>query len=147
METLGVKTRATTSYAGTLLLVLGMAIFFFQNFKTVVVSGQSMEPTFLNGRRLLASSAYWLIGNIRDNDIVVIRGEKGDEYVIKRVYRMGGETVDWVNIPDDWPLTKGRFVVPDGKIYVLGDNRAVSEDSRRFGAVDVSRVLGKVVVR
>lgn len=143
----GTKTRATTSYIGALLILLVMAIFFFTNFKTVVVSGQSMEPTFLNGRRLLASSAYWLVGSIRKNDVVVVRNEVSHEYVIKRVYRVAGEKVDWVNAPDTWDISAGEFVVPPDNIFVLGDNRAVSEDSRRYGPVPLERVIGKVVVR
>ena len=141
------KTKATTGFVGTLAMLLGVAVFLFLNFKTVVVSGDSMEPTFINGRRLLASSAYWLVGPIRQNDIVVVHAADSKEYLIKRVYRLAGETVDWVNIPEGWSLTSGEFKVPTGQIYVLGDNRAVSEDSRKYGPVPLSRVVGKVVVR
>jgi signal peptidase I len=52
-----------------------------------------------------------------------------------------------VNCPHNWKLANGPYVVPEGKVYVLGDNRAQSEDSRYFGAVDLKSLLGKVVVR
>jgi signal peptidase I len=68
-------------------------------------------------------------------------------YIIKRVYKLPGESVDWYNVPKNWSLTKGEYVVPEGKYYILGDNREVSEDSRVFGPIDAKRIIGKVVVR
>jgi signal peptidase I len=60
---------------------------------------------------------------------------------------MGGEKVDLFNVPTNWSLKQGEYTVPEGMIYVLGDNRAMSEDSRVFGPVDLSKVVGKVVIR
>lgn len=129
--------------------VLAFAVFFLLNFTTVVVSGPSMLPTFKTGRRLLASKAYWLVGGLRHDDIVVVRekdSHAGTGYFIKRVYRLAGEKVDMVNIPRTWKLRQGPFTVPEGTVYVLGDNREVSSDSREFGPVELSRIIGKVVV-
>ena len=129
------------------MLLLFIAVFFYFNFTTVVVSGHSMDPTFHTGQRLLACKAYWLVGGIKDNDIVVIRSGKAGEYIIKRVYKSAGETVDWPNVPSDYRLETGEFHVPEGDIYVLGDNRPISEDSRTFGPVPIDRVIGKIVRR
>lgn len=137
--------RRTKSFSLSLLTLFGLAIFFYLNFHTVIVSGHSMEPTFQNGQRLLASKAYWLVGPIKHNDIVVISTGKPNEYIIKRVYRMGGETVDWINAPLSWKLVYGEFKVPEGSVYVIGDNRPISEDSRYFGPVPMSRILGKII--
>jgi signal peptidase I len=128
-------------------LLLVIAVFFYFNFTTVIVSGHSMDPTFHTGQRLLACKAYWLIGGIRDNDIVVIKTDKPGEYIIKRVYKLGGEVVDWPNVPGDYRLITGEFHVPEGDVYVLGDNRPVSQDSRTFGPVPVDRVIGKIIRR
>lgn len=103
-----------------------------------------MEPTFNQGQRLLVSNAYWLVGGIKKNDIVVVKSN--DEFIIKRVYALEGETVDLFNIPENYSLTEGEYKVPPGKIYILGDNRPMSEDSRQFGPVDRSEILGKVIV-
>lgn len=146
----GSRKQAFTGFGIVLLLVLGFVVYFFLTFKTVVVSGVSMLPTFRNGQRVLVGKAYWLIGPIRDGDVVVIREESPqnpDGYIIKRVYRMAGEVVDWINVPRRWRLAQGEFKVPEGTVYVLGDNREQSEDSRSFGPVDRNRILGKVVVR
>lgn len=130
-----------------MLLVLAFSVFFYLNFKTVQVSGVSMVPTFKDGQRVLVSKAYWLIGPIRNKDIVVISDDGPTGFMIKRVYKMAGETVDWKNIPDGHKIADGPFVVPEGTVFVLGDNRDQSEDSRRFGPVELEKILGKVVVR
>lgn len=133
-----------TGFSVFLFLVLGFAVFFYVNFHTIEVKGPSMEPTFTQGQRLLVSKAWWLVGDIRKNDIVVFK--RDDEFVIKRVYAVGGETVDFYNVPESYNLLSGEYKVPAGEYYVLGDNRPVSEDSRVFGPIDRSEILGKVIV-
>lgn len=135
-----------TGFGFALLIVLGFAVFCFLNFSTVVVSGRSMQPTFHTGQRLLVSKAYWLFGPIKDKDIVVLHDTNPADYIIKRVAYLGGETVDWKNVPDEYQIEKGPYVVPTGQIYVLGDNRPESEDSRKFGPRDLTEVIGKVII-
>lgn len=139
------RNKAATGFGASLLVLFLIALFFYFNFTSVVVSGHSMEPTFHTGQRLLACKAYWLVGGIKDNDIVVIKTGNGSEYIIKRVYRTGGEIVDWPNAPTDWQLTNGEMKVPEGEVYVIGDNRPVSEDSRTFGPLPIDRVIGKII--
>lgn len=127
-------------------LLLICALVFYFNFHRVVVSGHSMEPTFHTGEKVFVSRAYWLVGPIQDKDIVVVQDDNPDGYIIKRVYKMGGETVDWLNVPRSWSLRSGPYVVPKDEIYLLGDNREQSEDSRSFGPRKISTVLGKVLV-
>jgi len=139
------RTKAATGFGASLVVLLVIALFFYFNFTTVVVSGHSMEPTFKSGQRLLASRAYWLVGAVKDNDIVVVKTGNGSEYIIKRVYRTAGQTVDWVNAPADWHLVNGEYHVPEGQVYVIGDNRPASEDSRSFGPVPANRIIGKII--
>lgn len=141
------RKTAITEFGTTLFLVLGILVFALFNFTTVVVSGPSMEPTFQNKQRLLACRAYWLVGAIKKKDIVVIKGEKKGDYFIKRVYAMAGDVVDWANAPESWSLRQDEYKVEPGKIYVLGDNREVSEDSRIWGAISLDRIIGKIVKR
>jgi signal peptidase I len=140
------KKRAITGFGFFLLAVFALSIVFYMNFKTVVVSGVSMWPTLKNGQRVLVSNAYWLVGPIRHKDVIVIQDENPSGFMIKRVYRMAGEKVDYINWPRDYSLANGELIVPDGHVFVLGDNRKHSEDSRSYGPVDVTKVLGKVVV-
>ncbi|MEX2244020.1 MAG: signal peptidase I [Fimbriimonadaceae bacterium] len=140
------KTLIYTGFGGFLLFLLVCSVFFYVNFKTIEVQGDSMEPTLHPGQRLLISKAYWLVGEIQRGDIVVIQNPYEDEVIIKRVYRVGGESVDFQNVPSNWDLTQGDYFVPKGSIYVLGDNIEVSQDSRAYGPFENTDVIGKVVV-
>lgn len=145
-----VKKRTRRLYTGFTLILVLMLIFvalFYRDFQTIQVNGDSMLPTFHSGERLLVSKAYWLVGPIQRNDVVVIRTAKPGEYLIKRVYRLAGEEVDFLNVPQDYQITQGKYIVPQGSIYVLGDNLPVSEDSRKYGPFDLDDVIGKVVLR
>lgn len=142
----GLKPIARTGFLVVLLLVMLFLLFFFLNFQTVVVQGHSMEDTLHNGDHILVCKALWLV-SIKKGDIIVIKGEKQGEYLVKRVYAMEGEPVDYSHQPKSWDFTEGQFVVPAGHIYVLGDNEEVSEDSRSFGPVPESQILGKVIER
>lgn len=131
----------------SLLSLLSFAFFVYSNFRTIEVSGDSMLPTFTSGQKLLATRAYWLVGNIKPNDIVVVASDEPGETIIKRVYRVEGGTVDWLNIPENYSMANGEFKVPKDSLYLLGDNREVSEDSRKFGPVPIEKVLGKIVLK
>jgi signal peptidase I len=137
--------RAFTGFGAVLLFVLAFVLFFHFSFTTVIVSGSSMLPTLKNGKKVLVSRAYWLVGAVQDGNIVVIKGDSPGDYIIKRVYKMGGESVDMFNAPSNWLLANGEYKVPKGSVYVLGDNRSVSEDSRKIGPVELEKILGKVV--
>ena len=146
------KKIAITGFSAVLLGIFALVVFFKTNFEYVIVSGDSMEPTFMDKDKILTSRAYWLVGAIKDGDVVVVRNPESEEgdtkgYLIKRVHRMGGEKVDFLNVPEDHRLAAGEYIVPKDSVYVIGDNRAVSEDSRKFGPVKLKDILGKYVIR
>jgi signal peptidase I len=129
-----------------LLIVLVFAAVFGINFKTAVVDGQSMNPTLTNGQKVLTTKAYFLVGSIKKNDIIVLREERASgKFFIKRVYGLPGDKIPWALAPQDWPLENGPYIVPEGRIYVIGDNILHSDDSRKFGAFKLENVIGKVV--
>ncbi len=136
---------AMTGFTLVLVYAFVFLVFWFLNFQKVVVSGVSLEKTLHTGQPLWACRAYWLVGPIDKGSIVVIREVEANDYIIKRVYRMGGETVDYAWIPRSYSITQGPYKVPKDQIYVMGDNRSESEDSRAFGPVPIDRVIGKVV--
>ncbi len=140
------KPKGRTAFMVFLGTCLLGAIVLYLNFKTVVISGDSMLPTLKDGRKLLVTKAYWLVGDLQKEDIVVVQDNNPAGFMIKRVYRMANEDVE----PELSPITSGNgsspFRVPPGHIYVLGDNRGHSDDSRKIGPIPLGKVLGKVLV-
>ncbi|MFW5697008.1 MAG: signal peptidase I [Fimbriimonadaceae bacterium] len=139
------KKVALSSFSAFLLLMLVFVLFFWANFHTVMIRGNSMEPTFYSGERLLVSDAYWLVGGIKKNDIVVMDIPEKHEVIIKRVYGLPGDEIDLNLLPKTLSILDGSYVVPEGKIYVIGDNMPASEDSRVLGALDMDHIIGKVI--
>jgi signal peptidase I len=138
--------RKLRGFTVFLFIVLFVAAVVGLNMRTVIVRGESMAPTLVNSQRVLTSKAYWLVGSIKKNDIIVLQEEKSEQgYFIKRVYGMPGDKIPWSFAPVNWPLANGPYIVPDGKIYVIGDNINHSDDSRKFGAFEINKVLGKVL--
>ncbi len=134
-----------TGFGIGLIVVLAFAITAFSGFKMVQVSGESMTPLYRDGQKVLMTNWYWLVGPVRHDDIVVIKGSSPGEYLFKRAQYLSGETVDWVNVPRTWTMASGRYKVPEGYIFVIGDNLAASSDSRDFGPVPVEDIVGKVI--
>jgi len=138
------RRSAVTGLTLLLVVLLAGALVVQRRVRPVIVSGTSMEPTFHDGQKVWISDAYWLVGPIHRKDVVVLTGATEDEYIIKRVYWLEGEEV----LPDhkslDIPFFE-PYTVPRGYVWVLGDNRSMSSDSREFGAVPLNRVKGKVV--
>jgi signal peptidase I len=106
-----------------------------------VVEGPSMEPTLIDGDRVLVD-LWTLRGNLpRAGDIVVLSGP-ADEALVKRIGREpypGGDPYPTASLGTESPL--------EPSFIVLGDNPAHSRDSREFGRVPRHRIRGRVAVR
>jgi len=127
------------------------------------VNGRSMEPTFHDGEKVMVHKLAPAIFPIHRGDIVIF-GSPSDpgRDLIKRVIAVGGDFVEFrggrvfVNgeeIREDYVYSDRAYTrdssehVPEGFYFVLGDNRAISLDSRRFHAIPASLVKGKVFLR
>ena len=146
--------------------VLAVVLLFTFVIRLIGVDGHSMVPTLQDGDRLLVLNAM-LDSNYQYGDIVVLRKDTFlEEPIVKRVIATEGQTVDidfvsgavyvdgelleedYINEPTyveegtEFPLT-----VPEGSIFVMGDNRNHSSDSRSsdLGTVDIRYVIGKAV--
>jgi len=121
------------------------------------VHGQSMEPSLHTDQRLVVEKVSYRLHGPRRGDVVVFSVPQSEELLIKRVIGLPGETVEirggqvYVDgTPLDEPYltqeTRGRFgpvTVPPLHVFVLGDNRSFSNDSRAFGVVSIENVLGR----
>jgi signal peptidase I len=126
------------------------------------VEGQSMEPSLHTDQRLVVEKVTYRFHGPERFDVVVLRlPEQSDELLIKRVIGLPGETVEikgshvYINgtMLDEPFLTEamrqGRQItvtVPPLHIYVLGDNRNHSNDSRSFGPIPLDNVIGRAWV-
>jgi signal peptidase I len=127
------------------------------------VVGQSMHPTLHAGDRFLMCRATYLLRESRRGDIIALRLPHEPDLSVKRVIALAGDHVSirdsgvYVNgerleepyLPrgvatDPGPLEGRTFVVAPACLFVLGDNRAVSVDSRYFGAIQRGWVVGTV---
>lgn len=162
--------RSVMEWVETIVMaVVLVAVAFTFVARVITVDGVSMEPTYYNGDRVLVTK---LAGQARQGDVVIVVGAL-EEPIIKRVVATEGQTVDFdpelgeVTV-DSQPLPGSVFgiedgitfvpdlpgmvmefpqTVPEGCVFVLGDNRDNSTDSRfvTVGMVDQRNILGKVV--
>jgi signal peptidase I len=127
------------------------------------IPSESMLPTLEVGDRVFVNKFVYRLGEPERGDIVVFRTlEGGGEDLIKRVVGVPGDSVSvrggalFVNgerweepyLNDEFP--DGSFydptIVPEGHVFVMGDNRANSRDSRVFGPVPLRSIQGEAFV-
>lgn len=135
--------------------------------RTGVVKGTSMQPTMNPADRYIISDLFY---TPKQGDIVVFRPEIDgeDELWIKRVIALEGQTVyidpnsyqvyvDGQLLEEPYLLsgatiphsTENPITVPEGCVYVMGDNRSISHDSRYedLGCVEIGHLAGRVILR
>jgi signal peptidase I len=129
----------------------------------VRVPSDSMTPTLHRGDQLLVDKLTLRDAGVRRGDLVVFTRPGVAGLIVKRVAGLGGERVaieDGILTVDDHRVIEpyldqsrvdglyfGPFDVPADTVFVLGDNRAESVDSRVFGPVPVADLTGRVSIR
>lgn len=145
--------------------------FFFSNY---VVEGESMMPTLQEGNKLVVNKLGVQVGELNRFDVIVFHANAKEDFV-KRIIGLPGDKIEYRNdelyvnghkyeepflniykqkapgikITGDFSLKEitGENTVPEGKLFVLGDNRSGSWDSRQFGFISTNQVVGKVDLR
>ncbi|MEH7333452.1 signal peptidase I [Neobacillus drentensis] len=157
-----------------LIAVILAALIRYFLFAPIVVDGLSMMPTLKDQDRMIVSKFSYDIGKPKRFDIIVFHAPEHKDY-IKRVIGLPGDTIEYkddvlyVNGKaykepyldeykkqvNDGPLTSsfkleetavGRKTVPPGELFVMGDNRRFSKDSRHIGTIPMSKVIGKTSI-
>ncbi|WP_453990557.1 signal peptidase I [Bacillus nitroreducens] len=155
----------------SLIIVVFLRAFFFTNY---IVEGESMMPTLEDGNLLMVNKIGIKLGELDRFDIVVFHKNKEEDFV-KRVIGLPGDHIEYqddvlyVNgkavsepfldsfkkelfigqLTGDFTLEEvtGESTVPEDQLFVIGDNRLDSWDSRHFGFVKMDQVVGKVNIK
>ncbi|MCH3972046.1 MAG: signal peptidase I [Oscillospiraceae bacterium] len=160
------RARSCYEWADALIIALMVVVLGFSFFLRVVnVSGPSMQPTLYSGDKVLLTS---FCKPLERGDVIVVQhSTKSGDPIIKRVIATEGQTVNIdttgkvsvngvalnestylskdVKTEPEGTAVKYPLTVPAGKVFVLGDNRSISMDSRssEIGLIDQSNILGK----
>lgn len=130
-------------------------------FEPVLVKGDSMYPTLLDGERMFVEKVTYLVERPQRGDVIICHYPFYHENCVKRVVALAGETIairgGQVYV-DGQPLDESAYwddgiwgdmepqTVPPGHVFVMGDNRNYSTDSRdvTVGPLSYAQVIGKV---
>jgi signal peptidase I len=126
----------------------------------VRVDGTSMIPTLENGEFVLVSKISYRLGDVDRGDIIVFHFPRNpEEELVKRVIGLPGDHVSvqagtvYVNgqlLNEPYiasaPSYSGEWDVLDGQLFVLGDNRNNSNDSKDWGLLPFDKIVGKAVL-
>lgn len=152
---------------GIALIIAAIVLAFF---KPIIIQQESMQPTFYSNDYVIVSKqSYKMFGEIEHGDVIVFKSSLMDvegnaKHLIKRVIGLPGDTIEIVNgyvirngetIEESYVSEQGLsgemepVIVEEGKLFVMGDNRRVSQDSRSasIGQIEQETIVGKVVIR
>ena len=146
-------------------VIAGVLIVTFVGQRTIVYD-ISMQPTLVEGDNLLVEKLGHKFGWLNRGDIIIIKIPESDKPLIKRLIALEGDRVEvkegkvYVNDElsliglESEPMTPygnepgfTDLTVPEGFIYVLGDNREHSIDSTEFGPINKDYIKGRAVFR
>ena len=151
--------RALWELAETIVpaIIIALVINLFLAQATQVL-GQSMEPNLHTSQRVVVEKVtYHLFHGPRRGDIIVIDMPQQSEMLIKRVLGLPGETIEvrrgtvyieGEELDEPWTVNPGGgsfgpHTIPPLHVFVLGDNRGASNDSRSFGTVPIEHIVGR----
>lgn len=140
-------------------IVVPIRLFVAQPF---VVSGASMDPTFRNGQYLIVDELSYRLSDPKRGDVIIFRPPQNpSEFYIKRVIGLPGETVQIKDgqvyvadnkINEPYIVNHGNggdatYTLGAGEYFVMGDNRPESSDSRVWGILPRSDIVGRAFFR
>lgn len=144
--------------------MLGSAVYFLQPFRFRFIWGDSMHPTIDNGTLVCVDTGFYRRHPVAAGDIVLLK-HNGETYV-KRVVAVPGDELLLIRTKDAsavliplWRVIPAlelcrhneetyleRLIVGEDQFYAVGDNRIASFDSRDFGSVSRSEIIGRVLL-
>jgi signal peptidase I len=126
----------------------------------VRVDGFSMKPTLQDGEFVLVNRLAYRVGAPQRGDIIVFHFplDPSSQDLIKRVIGLSGDRITVSNgvvsvngqpLNEPYiaapPMYSGEWLIPEGELFVLGDNRNDSSDSHSWGMLPIKEIVGKAV--
>lgn len=165
MDFRGIREFLTDSAKYIIIIVVVLLLFIFVVGLQQVI-GPSMNPTLNEGDIIIVNKLLYHLDDIKRNDVIVI--SQDEKYMIKRVVGLPGEMVEY---KDNYVIVDGikyeeKFIdttsiktndfsikelgfetIPDDMFLVLGDNREDSLDSRTYGLIKKTNIIGKAWIK
>ncbi|WP_019416065.1 signal peptidase I [Paenisporosarcina sp. TG20] len=171
MEETQKKKNEVWEWTKALLIAFGLAWFIrYFLFTPIIVDGQSMMPTLEDGDRMIVNKIGYQVGEPDRYDIVVFHAPEKKDY-IKRIIGLPGDHVAYKNdqlyingkeqpeyyldvykegisegtLTEDFTLEETPAqvsIIPEGYVFVMGDNRRNSKDSRHIGVISTEEIIG-----
>jgi signal peptidase I len=127
------------------------------------IPSESMQPTLRPGDQVLLDKLAYRLGSPHRDDLVVFHSPEGGEISLKRIVGLPGDRIGvedgvlsvnghrereaYVNYRLTDSVYFGPVTVPSGHVFVMGDNRSNSRDSRDYGPVSEKALMGRVLLR
>ena len=147
-----------------LVIVVPFRMYIAQPF---IVSGASMSPTFETGQYLIIDEITYRFETPKRGDVIILKKPRqGDEYLIKRVIGLPGDTIKSVggvisvkevsgdeskSLNEAYVINRStddfNTTIGENEYFVMGDNRPVSLDSRFIGPVPKDHIVGRAILR
>ena len=157
-------------FTKTLILSILFVVFISFIFSSFEVKGRSMEPTLISGDRVLVLKLNFInipftdkkliIQMAKKNSLLVFHSDETDVDLVKRVIGLPNDEIDirnntvYVNgviqsrgVTLTTPKNEFPVIIDENCIFVLGDNRNFSNDSRYFGCVPLNKFKGEIALR
>ena len=157
--------RQSKNQWGKFVLFIFVMLVIINSFTLCKVEGKSMQPTLQEEDYVFVNTAVTRFNSLHHGEIVVIKDRDNSKYYVKRVIGLPGETIQIVNgtiylndkqqteqyinreLPNELQIFSEykRTRIPPNKLFVMGDNRSQSKDSRNgLGYIEEANIIGKV---
>jgi len=122
-----------------------------------IEAGPSMQPNLYAGYRVMTEKVSYYLHEPKRGDVVLVERPPNEGNLIKRVIGLPGETIEVRNgltfingqlIDEPWVVNSGgagykAAKIPEGHVFIMGDNRPNSRDSRSIGPVSIQTIIGR----
>jgi signal peptidase I len=146
----------TIAFFVLIILITFIKVFYLGFYR---VNSSSMLPTLQIGDMVLVDKHFYKQNGLNKGDIVFFHQNNTNKDLVKRIFAIEGDTVLYLNdnlyvnnldftnkdeFNEKWLSKYKKVIVEKGRIFLIGDNLNISSDSRDWGTIEESKILGKI---